>query len=483
MSKKAFAIVALLFLVGVNGSLQDGKSVVDEAARAIGAAGVKSIQYSGSGFVYAFGQNPTPYSRYPKFFAKYSRVVDYEKGAAREETARTQFENPPHGGGQQPIYREARGAAVVGPSSAWGGGALALTPHGWVKAAMAASPTMKSATLNGKPVKVVSFVMNGKNKVDGYLDGQNLLQKIDTWTANPILGDMLIETTFADYKDFGGIKFPTKLAQSQGGFPVMEITVNDVKPNAPMPDVKLPGPPAAARADAQKVAEGVWYLEGTPDPNSMAVEFKDFVVTIESSVSEGRAVANIETVKKLVPGKPIRYHLNSHHHSDHAAGLRANVAEGITIITHESNKQFYEQTVLKAPHALDPDRLTQNPKAAKFIWVKDKYVVTDGTRNLEIYYIRGAGHADNMLMSYLPKEKILFITDIFNQFGEPRPNDPPPGIVSPYYGALRDNLARLKLDPAQLAPSHGKGVVPIDVFTKTIQGTVQPPQIVVPTGN
>jgi glyoxylase-like metal-dependent hydrolase (beta-lactamase superfamily II) len=241
--------------------------------------------------------------------------------------------------------------------------------------------------------------------------------------------------------------------------------------------------PPPARVESQKVADGVWYLAGTPDPNSQVVEFKDFSVVIESSVTEGRALANIAEAKRLVPNKPIRYHVNSHHHSDHAAGLRAFVAEGSLIVSHEMNKQFYEQTVLKAPHTLDPDRLSQDPKLAKFIWVKDKYVISDGDRRLEIYWVQGAGHTDNLLMSYLPKEKILFITDIFNQFGEPRPNDPPPGIVSPYYAALGDNLKRLNLDVERLAPSHGKEVVSIDVLKKALEGKVQAPPVVPLSGN
>ena len=174
------------------------------------------------------------------------------------------------------------------------------------------------------------------------------------------------------------------------------------------------------------------------------------------------------------PGKPIRYHVNTHHHSDHAAGVRAFVAEGSTIITHEMNKKFYEQIVLKSPHALLPDRLSQNPTAAKFVYVKDKYVLTDGDRTMEIYHVPN-GHAANLLMSYLPKEKLLLITDIFNDFGEPRPNDPPPGITSVYYAALGDRIKQLKLDVERLAPSHGKRVLPAERLWKALEGKPQAP--------
>ena len=186
--------------------------------------------------------------------------------------------------------------------------------------------------------------------------------------------------------------------------------------------------------------------------------------------------SNIAEAKRIAPGKPIRYHVNSHHHGDHAAGLRAFIAEGATIVTHDMNRRLYEQVVLKAPRTLGPDALSRNPRAARFLWVGDngKEVITDGERTLEIYHVPN-GHAANLLMSYLPREKMLMITDIFNDFGEPRPNDPPAGIVSPYYAALGERIRMLKLDVERIAPSHGKGLLPAAVLTKALQGTVQAP--------
>lgn len=202
MWRKGLIAAGLVAWFGGVGALQDAGSVVSNVSRAIGATGLKTIQYSGTGFVYNFGQNYRPDIPDPKFHATYSRAVDYEKGVSREETVRTQFENPPRGGGGQPLYREARAAAVVTESSAWGGGALALTPHGWVNAAMTAQPalTISSTRVAGKPMTVVSFTSRGKYKVNGYINEQNLLERVETWTGNPILGDMLIETTYADYR-------------------------------------------------------------------------------------------------------------------------------------------------------------------------------------------------------------------------------------------------------------------------------------------
>jgi len=60
------------------------------------------------------------------------------------------------------------------------------------------------------------------------------------------------------------------------------------------------------------MASGTW--PETPDPNSQLVEFRDFTVIVESSVTEGRALANIAEAKRLVPNKPVsvsRQHASS----------------------------------------------------------------------------------------------------------------------------------------------------------------------------
>ena len=234
-------------------------------------ADLKSVQYSGAGFTFAFAQNFRPDAPYPKFHATYSRAIDYERGVAREETVRTQFENPPRGGGGQPLCTEARGAAMVTGNSGWGGGAIALTPHGFVKAAMAANPTMSSARVGGRTMTVISIAMRGRYKVNGYVNGQNLVEKIETWAPNPILGDMLIETAFSEYRDFRGVRFPTRILQRQGGFPVLDVTVADVQPNAP---VNIAAPAAAARnrrarlRNASPMACGISPARRTPTASS-----------------------------------------------------------------------------------------------------------------------------------------------------------------------------------------------------------------------
>jgi glyoxylase-like metal-dependent hydrolase (beta-lactamase superfamily II) len=431
-----------------------------------------------------FGQNFQPTDPWPKFNLKsYTRLVDYEKAVSRENLVRTQFENPPRGGGNQPVIGELRQVSLLSGDSAWNVSAngapvpasaaveerqvqLAITPHGWVKAATAAIPTMESKTEDGKPVTVVSFTLKGNYKVSGFVDNQNLLEKVDIWIPTPVLGDTLVETSYSDYRDFSGVKFPMKIAQTQGGFPVLELTVGEVQPNVAA-DIEVPAgvrqaAPPAERVESQKLGNGVWFLGGGTH-NSVAVNFRDYVAVVEAPLDEARSLAVIAEVKKLVPNKPIRYLINTHHHFDHSGGIRTYVAEGATIITSELNKAFYEQT-FKAPRTQRPDELSKSPKEAKFETVKDKYVLTDGARRLEVYLAQGNGHNAGLLIAYLPKEKLLIEPDLFTP---PPPKAPRPAAVSPYTASLQENIKRLKLDVRQIAPLHGR-VVPVAELQKAL---------------
>jgi glyoxylase-like metal-dependent hydrolase (beta-lactamase superfamily II) len=220
---------------------------------------------------------------------------------------------------------------------------------------------------------------------------------------------------------------------------------------------KAPYGPPPVKVDAQKVADGVWFLAGGTH-NSVAVEFRNYVALIECPLNDERALAVLDTVKKTIPNKPIQYVVNSHHHFDHLGGLRACVAEGSTIITQGNNKPYYEK-IWALAHTLTPDRLAKAPKKPVVEAVADKRVLTDGTRTLELYHLQGSSHADTMLIGYLPKEKVLIEADVYN----PAPANAPPAPPTRENINLNDNLKRLKLDVQQITPLHGRLVTIADL--------------------
>jgi glyoxylase-like metal-dependent hydrolase (beta-lactamase superfamily II) len=282
---------------------------------------------------------------------------------------------------------------------------------------------------------------------------------VQTWIDNPVLGDTLVETRYSNYRDFGGIQFPGHISRNQGGYPVLDIDVAEVKVN---PAVSITVPQEAAKAPAVKVtanklAQGVYYLTGGTH-HSVAIDQKDHIVLIEAPQNEQRSLALIARLKEVIPNKPIKYLINTHAHFDHAGGLRTFVDAGATIVTSGPNQAYYE-TVWAAPHSLNPDRLANSKKPARFETFTGKHILSDGKRRIEIHTLAGNSHNDAFAAVYLPEEKILIEADAYTPTAA---NAPLPASPNPYSVNLYDNIRKLKLDVDKIAALHGSRVATLD---------------------
>jgi glyoxylase-like metal-dependent hydrolase (beta-lactamase superfamily II) len=458
-------VAGLALIVAVSGCSRP--SGVAAAADAMGATNLNSIQFSGSGTNYAFGQAYTPGGPWPRFEVKtYTAAVDYQTPAMRLEMLRAQGEHPPKGGGAQPFATDQRTIQVVSGQNAWSeGGAqpapnrgaeserlrqIWLTPHGVVKAAVASGAQADGNTIN--------FKAEGRD-VKATLNDQNLVERVEYLTTNSVVGDVPVEVTYSDYAKFGDIQFPRHIVEKQDGFPTLDITITDVQPNAaislPVPAnvASAPAPPAAPMATIEKVGNGLWSLNGA-GTRSLAVEFADHIVMLEGPTSDARSKVVNDLVRKTVPNKPITYVVNTHAHYDHAGGLREYVAEGITVITHESNKAFYEQAWAR-PHTVEDTAPTSNKPMIET--VGDKRVLSDRTRTVELYFLGNHQHHSGQLIAYLPKERILMYGDGYNPPAGDEIRTPERG---PEFAAqLVQKVDELKLKPELIAPVHGR-VVP-----------------------
>src|SRR5262247_1108851 len=453
MTKRCIAALAASMLLSCTALAQDAKTVIDSASKAMGS--LKSVEYSGSGFDFAIGQNVNPNSPWPKFIDKtYKRTMNFETPAYRMERTRMQGENPPRGGGQQPIVGEQMQnvPVVVTDNTPWVQQLeLWMMPHGFLQAAVKNNATLSTKTVGGKKYNVLTFTGQNKAKVNGYINDQNMVERVETWIDNAMLGDMLFDATYSAYKDFGGVKFPTKIVQKQGDYPILDLTITDVKPNVPV-NIQAPppqAPAAAAAATSEKLGDGVYLILG--GYAALAVDFKDYIVVIEGPQSEDRASAIITEAKKLIPNKPVKYVVNTHAHFDHSSGLRTFVAEGATVVTHQVNKPYFEK-IFALPHTLSPDKMEQSKRKPSFETVAEKKVLTDGNHVIELHHMTGIGHHDGLLMVYLPKEKVLLEADAYNPPAQP--NAPAPAAPSPYNLALVANIERLKLQVDRIIPVH-----------------------------
>jgi len=161
--------------------------------------------------------------------------------------------------------------------------------------------------------------------------------------------------------------------------------------------------------------------------------------------------------------------VSTHHHWDHLGGVRAYVQqEGVTIILQESNHLYYAEVLTVKPWTLKPDRLSLFPpeevaEGYTFEKVGQQYVLTDGTKVMEVYNVQGLAHAKGMLMAYLPKEKIVVEADLFTP---PAANASLPATVAPSSRTFYNNVQRLKLGVTTIAPIHGGRVYPWADFAR-----------------
>jgi glyoxylase-like metal-dependent hydrolase (beta-lactamase superfamily II) len=468
-------LVATIGILALTSALtaQQG-SAVQKAADALGVAKIKTLQYTGSGANFSVGQNYTPAEPWPRVTVKsYTAAINYDTGSMRVELLREMGDVMPRGGGA-PFFGEQRQVQVVSGDYAWNVPVAApnapapmpaaapdtrlermlvvwATPQGFVKAAMANKATTRSARGGTE----VSFTVGGKYKMTGTINAQGQVEKVQTWIDHPIVGDMLVETTYSGYKDFGGVMFPSRIVQTQDGYPSLDLTVSMVTAN-PAVDITVPEnvrafTPPPVRVESQKMGDGVYYLTGGTH-HSLAVEMRDHIVVVDLPNTEARASAVLAKAKELIPNKPVRYVVTSHHHWDHLGGIRAGMNEGATIVTHESNKAFLER-VAKTPHTIVPDKLAASKKGVKIQTVADKGQLTDGMRTIELYLLKGYEHTGDMLVVYLPKEKILAEPDAFTP--PPQAGTPLVRTAVPYAKALYDNIQKLKLDVKTIVPFHG----------------------------
>jgi glyoxylase-like metal-dependent hydrolase (beta-lactamase superfamily II) len=324
---------------------------------------------------------------------------------------------------------------------------ISMTPHGFLKTA-----AINKARINGRSVVMTI----GKYSVTGVINEQGLVESVETRLANNVLGDVAVKTVFSGYKDYGGVKFPSHIVQTQGGHPTLDLNVSDVQPNSPVAralTVPLPAPaappPVSVKTAPQKIADGVWFLDGGA-PMSVLVEFSDHAVIIEGPQDDERTEATIAAVKQLLPSKPIRYVVNTHQHFDHSGGIRGYVAAGVPIVTHEKNKPYWER-ILKNPFTLEPDRLARASRGPTIETVEEKRVLSDGSMTLELHHLQGNLHDETLLVAYLPKQRLLVQADAFH----PRPGAKPLAAPPPFTVNLVENIRRLKLDVERVVHLHG----------------------------
>jgi glyoxylase-like metal-dependent hydrolase (beta-lactamase superfamily II) len=445
------------------------QQIVNDAADALGGRdrilAVKTLTIEGEGSNGNLGQDMTPDATSQTFkVTAYKRLIDVPGGRVRIEQTRT------------PNFNYFQGPAAQKQVLGFAGGvAYNIGANGNATRASDTVAKDRRAEVYHHPITIVRAALDPAAKLSNprtlgneravavtTADGleftlatdatTNLPTRVTSMAYNANLGDVAVETSFADYQDVSGLKLPTVLKTNTDRYTTAELRVTNQTVDSEIGD--LAAPPQAASAAAisgpppvtvsvQEVAKGIWLLAGQSH-HSVVVEFADHLTLIEAPQNEPRTLAVIAKARELRPGKPLTQVVNTHHHFDHSGGIRAAIAEGLTVVTHKANAAYFQDAAQRS-HTITPDALAKSPKPAKVETVDDELVMKDAAMTMVLYHIAGSGHGDAILMAYFPRERILVEADVFT----------PGGAIAPYAANLLDNIKKRNLRVERIVPIHG----------------------------
>lgn len=461
---RSFVICSSLFVLSVGCTPKTPEQqFLDDAFRAVGGrdkiAAVKTVAIEATGVNYNLGQDVKPDASTQQFAVTgYMRKIDVESGRQRVEQTRTPkfayFQ------GQQPQTQilsldgdvafniVAQGAGRVA-AQAERDRRLEFMHHPITALRAATAPVTKIANVRSTGnVRQADFEFRDRAWTMT-IDAAGVPLSISSKTYHPNLGDVVMTTTFAEYDDVNGIKLPKRISGKIDDFTTYELTATKQFIDADIGNISAPAsvvnPVAVAQPNVtvEPVGKGVWFLAGQSH-HSVLVEFSDHLMLIEAPLSEARTLAVIARAKEIVKNKPLTQLVTTHHHFDHTAGMRAAIAEGMTVITQSGNAAWVA-AMAKRPHTLQPDTLAKKSARLDVDSVDEEKEYKDNLADVQLFHVAGNPHSDTMLMAYLPQHRVIVEVDAFS----------PGAAVNPYAPNLLENIQKRKLRVDRIVPLHG----------------------------
>ncbi|UXE67615.1 MAG: MBL fold metallo-hydrolase [Chryseotalea sp. WA131a] len=278
---------------------------------------------------------------------------------------------------------------------------------------------------------LISFSYATNQNATLYINQQTyMLEKVETLGYSDIYGDVSFETVYKDFTDKNGIKIPSTRIDYEYGKPERELTYSDLrfdlKPDTSnlrikwLPEYfrkKLSEPVSAKEQFEFSTISPTLDLVKILSQNNKALiaKFADYIALFEVPQGIDLNIQLIEELKKRYPDRPLRYLFVTHHHPDHAGGIRAYANQQITLITTAGNKEYFEK-ILTTSHSIGINKALYNEPIKlkmEFVPLTGDKIVKDKFNEVIGYEIgANTSHTSEHLAYYFPKSKILWTGDL-----------------------------------------------------------------------
>lgn len=324
-----------------------------------------------------------------------------------------------------------------------------------------------------------------------YFDKQTgLLKKLHTLEWDVVYGDVSLDVNYEDWRVVDGISFPHRVLMSYGGAPRIEVTRSEVLVN-PEFDVNIFTPPegveyvhdeAVARRsrmlsqsllmfgfagvgrptiESIQLSPEIQLLYAAPKDGvfTMVVELENSLVVVEPGQNDLKGEVIIDRLAQQYPDKPISHLIVSHHHNDHAAGIRPYIAAGAELVVHEAAVDFYKMQTSRESSVVLQDALDRNPQVAQIVGVaaSSPVRIEDSRLPVVVYHLE-MGHVPDMVFVFVEGENLLYGGDLYisGLARDLRSGKKRPANILPFHAAqsLDDGIREYGLDVATLVGSH-----------------------------
>jgi glyoxylase-like metal-dependent hydrolase (beta-lactamase superfamily II) len=179
---------------------------------------------------------------------------------------------------------------------------------------------------------------------------------------------------------------------------------------------------------AANPVQGATLLGGVAN-NSLLIQRDNGVVVFEGALHNHRARAVLRFIRRSPDFTgPVTHVVTTHHHADHASGMRAYVARGAIVVVGRPAVPFFRRVFRQRSSTILPDALDRGraPRArVRGVPPGGGFTLgpaAEGVR-IEAYGFR-TDHASDMILPFAVDQGILFTSDIYSPPTLPAQGDP-----------------------------------------------------------